>query len=127
MGLAPVGPLGEERDRRQQFESDVASNDRRRGPLRFEEGIATDTDVPNDFRVGAYSDTMNNRQSWPTKSPGETMRERTHMGSSTWIEAPSMLGEFVQGAHVGQGGPAFEMERESEGRKNRPNRACVTD
>jgi len=116
-----------ERDRSQHYEHDMAQNNRRRGPLRFEEGIATDTDVPNDFRVGAYVDTTNDRRSWIMKSPGETMRERTHMGSSTWIEAPSMLGEFVQGAHVGVGGPRFEIERESEGRKARPNRACVTD
>ena len=27
-----------------------------RGPLRFEEGVATDTDVPNDFAIGAYAD-----------------------------------------------------------------------
>ena len=29
-----------------------------RGPLRFEEGVATDTDVPFDFGRGAYADTM---------------------------------------------------------------------
>ena len=28
-----------------------------RGSLRFEEGVATDTDVPNDFAIGAYVDT----------------------------------------------------------------------
>ena len=34
-----------------------------RGPLRFEEGIATDTDVPNDFQVGLDQgyDTPNGR------------------------------------------------------------------
>ena len=28
-----------------------------RGSLRFEEGVATDTDVPNDFAIGSYVDT----------------------------------------------------------------------
>ena len=125
MGLAPVPPLGPEKFRGAQYETDVAQNNRRRGPLRFEEGIALDTDVPNDFRLGAYGDTANERPVTTRKDPATTQRERVHMGSSTWIEAPSLLGEFVQGAHMFGGG--FEREMGSEARIHRPNRACVTD
>jgi hypothetical protein len=35
------------------YEAKYAENGVRRGPLRFEEGIATDTDVPNEFTKGA--------------------------------------------------------------------------
>lgn len=126
MGLSPIGPLQPERDRSMNYESDVADNPRRRGPLRFEEGIATDTDVPNDFRVGAYADTANMLPVTCWKGAAETMRERAHVGSATWIEAPSLLMEFVHGAHGGFG-TGYGFERESEGKKNRPNRAVVND
>ena len=126
MGLSPIPPLQPERDRSPQYERDIAMNDRRRGPLRFEEGIATDTDVPNDFRRGAYADTANELPVTCIKGSGETMRERVHMGSSTWIEAPSLLSEFVHGAHGGFG-TGYGYEHEHEGKKNRPNRAVVND
>lgn len=113
------------------YESEIASNPRRRGPLRFEEGIATDTDVPNQFRQGAYADPNGDagKGTWAnwTKSPDETMRERAHLGSSTWIEAPALLSEFVQGAHAGDGRLAYETESNSGGRQVRPNRATVSD
>ena len=76
-----------------------------RGPLRFEEGIATDTDVPNDFGVGAYEDTApapgrenHTNPEMFFKYPEETMRERAHVGSASWIEAPQHLQEFVRAA-----------------------------
>jgi hypothetical protein len=125
MTLGPVPPLGPEKFRNPQYETDVASNTRRRGPLRFEEGVATDTDVPNDFRRGAYADTSYERPTTMIQSPAETQRERVHMGSSTWIEAPALLSEFVQGAHMFGGG--YERVQGSESRLHRPNRACVTD
>jgi hypothetical protein len=113
------------------YETEIASNPRRRGPLRFEEGIATDTDVPNQFRQGAYGDPNGDggHGSWAnwTKSPDETMRERAHIGSSTWIEAPALLSEFVQGAHVGDFPPSYEHEMNSGGKQVRPNRATVND
>lgn len=130
MGLAPMGPLFE-KDRAAAYESDVNPNYRRRGPLRFEEGVATDTDVPREFQKGAYGDTSlgdnKDRPTWAanTKTPEETMRERAHIGSSTWIEAPALLGEFVQGASAGFNRPDFEMERTANPR--RPNRAQVND
>ena len=38
------------------YEHVMAVNTERRGPLRFEEGVATDTDIPTDFGQGAYGD-----------------------------------------------------------------------
>jgi hypothetical protein len=113
-----------------QYERDLAVNYNRRGPLRFEEGIATDTDVPFEFGRGAYGDTAGDnrgRSFTVIKDPMETMRERVHMGSSTWIEAPAMLSDFVYGAHAGMGMPEFELELGSEYRLLRPNIANVTD
>jgi len=113
-----------------QYEYDLADNQRRRGPLRFEEGIATDTDVPRDFQQGAYGDTQGTEYGgWATvtKSPAETMKERAHLGSSTWIEAPTMLNDFVIGASIGQGPSSFEREVGSEARIRRINPAQVSD
>lgn len=83
------------------YEHVVANNTTRRGPLRFEEGIPSDTDVPREFGKGAYEDTGGDGRGRPftnAKSPGETTAERAHHGSASWIEAPEMLSEFVQGA-----------------------------
>src|SRR5262245_28673044 len=100
------------------YEHAMAVNNRRRGPLRFEEGVATDTDIPNDFGQGAYGDVagMGGRPFTVRKDPAETMRERAHVGSSSWIEAPTMLSDFVIGASAGQRGPEFEVEVGSERR-----------
>jgi hypothetical protein len=80
-----------------------------RGPMHFEEGIATDTDVPNDFVLGM-------RQGYETgprpnmnknvfeKLPAETTQERAHVGSASWVEAPDYLGAFA-------GGTSNEAER----------------
>lgn len=86
-----------------------------RGPLRHEQGIATDTDVPNDFVRGAYMDTRAlpgtiNRVD-PTsyhKSAADTMHERAHLGSAAWVDAPQVLSDFADGAGVGQAPPSFE-------------------
>jgi hypothetical protein len=72
------------------------------GPDRFSEGIATDTDVPNDFNLGAMQGFQtagrpNHNQNVYEKWPEETMRERAHLGSSAWTEAPTYLGEFAHG------------------------------
>jgi hypothetical protein len=112
------------------YETVVAQNTARRGPLRFEEGVATDTDVPNDFGQGAYGDTSGDnrgRAFTNVKSPGETMRERAHVGSASWIEAPTMLSDFVIGASIGQGPASFERELGSEARIRRINPAQVSD
>ena len=82
-----------------------------RGPLRFEEGLATDTDVPNDFAVGAGVGPVdparyNHNQKVDTKYAEETMQQRIHAGSASWIEAPSMLGEFATGSGDGDSIPS---------------------
>src|SRR4051812_34397478 len=112
------------------FETAIAVNNVRRGPLRFEEGVATDTDIPNDFGLGAYGDTAGDARGRPSvlrKDEATTMRERVHVGSASWIEAPTMLHDFIIGASVGQSGPVFEMELGSEQRMVRINPAQVFD
>ena len=112
------------------YEHVQAVNTARRGPLRFEEGVATDTDIPADFGRGAYGDPGGDgrgRAFTATKGPDETMRERAHVGSASWIEAPTMLQDFVIGAGVGQGPAQFEMELGSERRLIRTNPANVQD
>jgi hypothetical protein len=108
------------------YEHAVASNPVRRGPLRFEEGVATDTDIPNEFGKGAYGDTQGNGRGRPmpcVKPPAETMRERAHMGSASWIEAPGELSEFVQGAFSDH--PTVERVQGSETRIRRHNATVV--
>jgi hypothetical protein len=113
--------------RAQPYETGVAVNNTRRGPLRFEEGIPTDTDVPTEFGRGAYDDTAQEYPRLEVKTPAETMRERAHIGSSTWIEAPTMLNDFVFGAQAGQSLPSYERELGSEARIRRINASTVTD
>lgn len=114
-------------DKSVQYERSVAVNNTRRGPLRFEEGIPTDTDVPTEFGKGAYGDTSNEHPRLEIKSAQETMRERAHVGSSTWIEAPTMLSDFVYGAQAGRSKPSYERELGSEARIRRINASTVND
>lgn len=113
-----------------QYEGAIAINNTRRGPLRFEEGVATDTDVPFEFGRGAYADTMGDgrgRSFTVIKDPMETTRERVHVGSASWIEAPTILQDFVYGVTAAHGFPEFEMEYGSERRILRMNPAIVMD
>lgn len=77
-----------------------------RGPMRFEEGLATDTDLPNEFVNGIQQGYItapgrsNHNMNVYEKSPEETMRERAHVGSAAWVEAPTYLSEFAQGTQV---------------------------
>jgi hypothetical protein len=75
-----------------------------RGPLRFEEGLATDTDLPNEFvngiMQGYITDGPNRNKNVYEKYPEETMRERAHVGSASWVEAPTYLSEFANGTQV---------------------------
>ena len=131
--VAPV-PMFPERGEHV-FERDIApSIPMNKGPLRFEEGIATDTDVPRDFAQGAYMDTapspmrMNhNNPEMFYKYPWQTMQERAHVGAATWIEAPTVLSEFVQGSVAGDSMPYFEYEYNTGGHMNRPNPTVVWD
>lgn len=103
-----------------------------KGPLRFEEGVATDTDVPNDFGKGAYADTRGLSATQSMQSPetfykhaADTMRERAHVGSASWIEAPEVLSDFVVGASAGEGMPTFEYAYNSGLHEARPNKTRV--
>lgn len=86
------------------YEAKVGDNVARRGPLRFEEGLATDTDIPNEFTKGVMQGYItapgraNHNANVYEKSPQETMAERAHVGSAAWVEAPTVLGEFAHGS-----------------------------
>lgn len=104
-----------------------------RGPLRFEEGIATDTDVPNDFVRGMIEGTRpaagsqnNIDRETQYKHADETMSERAHVGSAAWVESTQYLGAYASGA--GEGNQIeYVMEDRSGGRYGRPNPALVQD
>ena len=114
------------------YETKVGVNGPRRGPLRFEEGIATDTDVPNDFTKGVLQGYQtppghpNHNSNVYEKWPDETMQQRAHMGSAAWVEAPTFLGEFAHGAGVGNE-ISYEQVNRSGGRYERLNPAQVPD
>ena len=132
--LAPA-PRYPERDRGAvNYEGKVASNTERRGPLRFEEGLATDTDVPSDFQLGAAQGYRtapgkpnHNLPVW-IKTPAETMRARAHAGSAAWIDSAGMTGEFMHGVNVESNATRrFEQVNRSGGRYERLHGAIVTD
>lgn len=133
MNIAP-NPLYPERAA-QWYQAQMGPNlPGNKGPLRFEEGVATDTDVPNDFARGAYYDTTfsptrvnHNNREMVFKYPEETMAARAHVGSSTWILAPMMLGDFVDGTQGGYGPPQFERVFNPEFRQYRRAATVVHD
>lgn len=104
----------------------------RTGPLRFEEGLATDTDVPDDFtegmgdgyQTGPGSPNHNNPAS-QYKHADVVMRERAHVGSASWVDAPSVLQEFVGG--VTEPPVTFPDVMRSGGRYERRSPELVTD
>ena len=117
----------------QVYEMKGAGNATRRGPLRFEEGIATETDVPNDFHKGmmqgaATAPGRPNRNApvWE-KSAAETMAERAHVGSASWVEAPTFLGEFAHGTMNDYSAATIETVVRSGGRTQRQSATVVND
>jgi len=104
-----------------------------RGPLRFEEGIATDTDVPSEFTKGAMqaytpaANRPNRNANVFEKLPEETMRERAHVGSAAWVEAPSHLSEFSGGAFADHGKNEFQEVKRDGGHQQRLNPSVVND
>ena len=104
-----------------------------RGPLRFEEGIATDTDVPQEFSKGAaqgYQPAAGrpNRNANVFEKPAEeTMRERAHVGSAAWVEAPNTLSEFSNGAFADHGSNVFEEVFRNGSHQQRLNPSVVND
>lgn len=131
----PIAPQNPYQERGQQaFEGTFApSMPGGRGPLRFEEGIATDTDVPSDFARGAYLDPSfapgrlnHNDPAGVHKSAADTMRERAHLGSAAWVDSPALLGDFVEGAGVGQRIEYERVQNPMDRRVNRPAPTVVT-
>ena len=104
-----------------------------RGPLRFEEGLATDTDIPAGFTTGAMQGyipapgRINRNAPVHTKSAEETMRERAHVGSAAWVEAPAMLQEFAVEAFADHGEPVIDEVFRDGGHQYRLNPAVVQD
>jgi len=104
-----------------------------RGPVRFYEGVGTDTDVPNEFVYGAMQGYVpapgrpNHNQNVYEKWPEETLRERAHVGSASWVEAPTMLQDFASGAFVDHGEYRYEMVVRDGARYQRQSPTVVTD
>jgi hypothetical protein len=115
------------------YEMKAAGNATRRGPLRFEEGIATDTDVPNDFQKGimngyaAAAGRPNRNAPVHTKTAAETMSERAHVGSAAWTEAPTFLSEFSHGSFTDYAEQKVEVVARSGGRTQRVAPTVVND
>ena len=103
------------------------------GPVRFFEGIGTDTDVPQEFAKGAlqgYTSAPgrpNRNQNVFEKWPEETMKERAHVGSAAWVEAPTFLGEFAGGAFVDYDETEYQEVFRDGSRQARVNPASVND
>jgi hypothetical protein len=115
------------------YERKVGSNPMRRGPLRFEEGIATDTDVPSDFQKGVMQGYItapgrpNHNANVYEKPAAETMQQRVHVGSASWVEAPTYLGEFAHGSFNENAALKYEEVTRSGGHQARLNAAVVND
>lgn len=106
------------------------------GPARFYEGVATDTDVPNEFTNGAMqgyktaNGRPNHNENVYEKWPAETMKERAHMGSSAWPEAPTYLREFVEGSDSVRAERKYQQVQRGTGlgrRWERVNAAEIND
>ena len=117
----------------QVYERKGADNATRRGPLRFEEGVATDTDIPNDFQLGMQQGSAvaagrpnRNAPVWQ-KPAAETLAERAHVGSAAWVEAPTFLGEFAHGTHNDYAAQTIETVVRSGGRTQRTSATVVND
>ena len=104
-----------------------------RGPLRFEEGVATDTDVPSEFQKGVMQGLTpapgrpNHNMNVYEKYPEETMAERAHVGSAAWVESPAYLGEFAQGSFSDYAEVRYEEVIRSGGIQRRMNPSLVVD
>lgn len=103
-----------------------------RGPLRFEEGIATDTDVPDDFQRGMMEGTMTgpggigSNPETLYKHADEVFKERAHVGSAAWTDSAMCMSGFAAGAGEGNRIEYVEEDR-SGGRYEYLNAAVVTD
>ncbi len=131
MAIAPTPPFPERSP--QFYETKMGPNaPGQRGPLLFQEGVASDTDVPSDFSLGQSQGMPNparpnHNLNVYEKPAEETMRERAHVGSASWIDAPSVLNEFSQGAFSGYGDVHYEAVQNSGLRIQRRNATVVSD
>jgi hypothetical protein len=104
-----------------------------RGPLRFEEGIGTDTDVPDQFALGARQGYIpaagrpNRNAAVHTKTAEETMSERAHVGSAAWVESQDYLSEFSGAAFEDHGTNVIEEVTRNGSRQQHMNPAQVQD
>jgi hypothetical protein len=112
------------------YEVKEGNNTARRGPLRFEEGLATDPSIPGDFitgiRQGYLTGPHGTNQNVYEKSAVETMQDRAHLGSASWVEAPTYLGAFAGGASNEAEKKYIQVDR-SGGRYERMSPATVRD
>jgi hypothetical protein len=130
MATSPLAPDPEFRESADRFyETKTGNNTARRGPLRFQEGLGSDTDVPSEFARGAMQGYVtppgraNHNMNVFEKPPAETMRERAHVGSASWPEAPTYLSEYAAGASEAEQ-KYLQVDR-GEGHHNRHNYARV--
>ena len=131
MGISPAPQFPERAP--QAYELKGAANVTRRGPLRFEEGIATDTDVPSDFQKGMMQGLVpaagrpNHNANVFEKPAAETLAERAHVGSASWVEAPTFLAEFAHGTDGDNSAARIEEVVRSGGRTQRQSATVVND
>jgi hypothetical protein len=101
-----------------------------RGPMRFEEGLATDTDIPNEFVEGMMqgyrTDPRGHNMNVYEKPPEKTTQERIHAGSASWTESPTYLAGFMGGASPEAEQSYIQVNRDGSGYKRR-NAAQVLD
>ncbi|WP_206337718.1 hypothetical protein [Streptomyces sp. WAC 06738] len=125
--LAPDPKFQESADRF--YERKTANNPSRRGPLRFQEGVASDSDIPREFGEGVMQGyrtppgRSNHNANVFEKSPEETMRERAHVGSASWPEAPTFISAMAEGASEQE--LKYSSVDRGEGRHERRNYARV--
>jgi len=103
-----------------------------RGPLRFEEGLATDTDIPSEFVFGAHQGYAtapgrpNHNVNVYEKPAEQTTSERAHPGSASWVEAPTYLGAFAGGTSAEAEVKYIQVDRNGA-RYQRRNASQVLD
>jgi hypothetical protein len=101
-----------------------------RGPMRFEEGLATDPSIGPEFvtgmRQGYATDARGHNMNVYEKPAEETMRERLHPGSAAWTESPTYLAGFMEGASPAAEQNYIQVNRDG-GSYLRRNAAQVLD
>lgn len=130
MAQSPLAPDPQFRESADRFyETKAAHNASRRGPLRFQEGVASDSDIPREFGEGVMQGyrtppgRSNHNVNVFTKSAEETMRERAHVGSASWPEAPTFVAGMAEGASEQE--LKYSSVDRGQGRHERRNYARV--